>query len=367
MANPTDAPRSTRSTWASRVGAFLLSSILTVLWIGLLAFLLSDVGKLDRPDYQPLFEAGMPAELLADRAEVGDQIAALEKRTERLGQLQVDLERDMEQSGEVMRQMMDLQRLGLEKDEPPSDEERAALASAQSTFLSSQESYRAANAEIQAANLELFQLRERQQDLARAVREAEAPIRKAHAVQVRGWELREATLRLGLVVPLFVLSALLVVRRWSSPWRPVHLSALVATFWTLGLEMFERFPAEYFKYIAIVTAILITLGFLVWLIRKATSPSPALVLARHRAAYTANVCPVCAFRISRAPVVTRAAKGGGDLQPSPVPVPDRKDFSCPSCGTGLFETCPSCGGARHSLLPFCEGCGAAKEAALLAP
>lgn len=365
MASPDDTRLPTRSTWASRLGAFFLSSVLTLLWVWLLAFLLGDLGKIDRPEYDQLYEAQMPAELLQQQAEVGEQMLELEKRTSRLAQLQGDLERDMEQSGEVMRQMMDLQRLGLEKGEPPSDEERAALAAAQSTFLSSQESYRAANGEIQAANLTLFQLRERQRELAAAESEAAAPIRKAYAVELRARDFREAALRLGLVVPLFVLTAFLVVRRWSSPWRPVHLSALVATFWTLGVEMFERFPAEFFKYIAIVTAIAITLGFLGWLIRKATSPSPALALARHRAAYTENVCPVCAFQLARAPIQGRGPRWrwSRPAAEGPVPVPDRKAFSCPSCGTGLFEACPSCDSARHTLLPFCEGCGAGRAEA----
>jgi len=40
---------------------------------------------------------------------------------------------------------------------------------------------------------------------------------------------------------------------------------------------------------------------------------------------------------------------------------EEKPYTCPSCGTPLFEKCESCGGLRHSLLPFCLHCGAEKK------
>jgi hypothetical protein len=42
--------------------------------------------------------------------------------------------------------------------------------------------------------------------------------------------------------------------------------------------------------------------------------------------------------------------------------PDKAEpYSCPCCGTRLFEECTACHGVRHSLLGHCEHCGAEKE------
>ncbi|MHC4105255.1 MAG: double zinc ribbon domain-containing protein, partial [Planctomycetota bacterium] len=32
-------------------------------------------------------------------------------------------------------------------------------------------------------------------------------------------------------------------------------------------------------------------------------------------------------------------------------------YTCPACGTELYEKCDKCSDIRHSLLPFCEHCG----------
>lgn len=365
------APPAPPTTRGSRFGAFTLATILTFLWIWLLGFLLDDVGRVRPVNYQEFFEAGMPAELLEEVAETDLEVRTLERKINRQEQIQRDLQRDMETSGEVMRQMMDLQRLALEKGNAPSEAERDALATAQETFLTSQGQYREANVEIQSANATLFALQGRRSALGSRRQAAEAPIRKAYQAKVRTRALIEACVRLGILIPLFLVAAATVRKRWRHPWRPIYLSFLVATFWTLGYEMFEQFPAEYFKYIAIVTAIAITLAFLSWIIRKATSPSPSLVLARNRAAYMESVCPVCAFKLSQTPIQAAPfTKRRGRVPHEPVGplAPEgRVDFSCPSCGTGLFEACGECSGPRHSLLPFCEGCGAEAPGALVVP
>ena len=47
------------------------------------------------------------------------------------------------------------------------------------------------------------------------------------------------------------------------------------------------------------------------------------------------------------------ASSGQPLQDEP--------YSCPSCGTTLFEDCRQCGHSRHSLLPHCSHCGEGSE------
>lgn len=371
MEQTSPAPPAPPATRGARFGAFFLASLLSFLWIWLLAFLLEDVGRMNPVDYDEVYAAGMPSELIAELRGVNDEVGLLELRIKRQEQIQGVLQRDVESSGKVMEQMMNLQRLALEKGSVPSVVEREALAMAQETFLSSQGKYREANIEIQSANRTLFELQQKRTELETRKGSAEAPIQKEFRARQRARALIEASVRLGILIPLFLVAAATVRRRWRHPWRPIYLSFLVATFWTLGYEMFEQFPAEYFKYIAIVTAIGIVIAFLAWIIRKSTSPSPSLVLARNRAAYMESVCPVCAFKLSRTPIQgTPAAKrrGRAPQEPAgPLAPEGRVDFSCPSCGTGLFEACGECSAPRHSLLPFCEGCGAESDGALVVP
>ena len=47
------------------------------------------------------------------------------------------------------------------------------------------------------------------------------------------------------------------------------------------------------------------------------------------------------------------ASSGQPLQDEP--------YSCPSCGTTLFEDCRQCGHSQHSLLPHCSHCGEGSE------
>ena len=284
MEQTSPAPPAPPATRGARFGAFFLASLLSFLWIWLLAFLLEDVGRMNPVDYDEVYAAGMPSELIAELRGVNHEVGLLELRIKRQEQIQGVLQRDVESSGKVMEQMMNLQRLALEKGSVPSVVEREALAMAQETFLSSQGKYREANIEIQSANRTLFELQQKRTELETRKGSAEAPIQKEFRARQRARALIEASVRLGILIPLFLVAAATVRRRWRHPWRPIYLSFLVATFWTLGYEMFEQFPAEYFKYIAIVTAIGIVIAFLAWIIRKSTSPSPSLVLARNRAA-----------------------------------------------------------------------------------
>ena len=36
----------------------------------------------------------------------------------------------------------------------------------------------------------------------------------------------------------------------------------------------------------------------------------------------------------------------------------QEPYTCPACGTELYEKCQQCQGVRHSFLPFCKHCGA---------
>jgi hypothetical protein len=150
-----------------------------------------------------------------------------------------------------------------------------------------------------------------------------------------------ATYKLSFIIPVFLLTAWALAKKRESIYRPIMKALLLASFLRVGVVMFEHFDAQYFKYIALTAAVLIVLAFLVRLLQSSARPRPDLLLKQRREAYHNSNCPECAY---------------------PFPADHGSAFTCPACGTGLFEACGSCGSSRHELLPFCIHCGSADAA-----
>lgn len=346
-----------------RIGTFLLSVLLVFLMIWLLGFILGDIGDIDGPAYEDIRREHVDESLLVRTTDLNREIGVLETKIERQGELQKDLKRSMDNARSTMQQMMDLQRLSLERQATPTEEERAALATAQQRFLGAQDKFEEANAEIAASNEKRFELRQELETVEKQVSEQEEPAREDFVSRRRAHQFKVASLKLLFIVPLCAASAWLFFRKRESPYRSIFLAILFATFWKVGVVMFDYFPREFFKYIAIVAAIGMVLWFLIWLLRNAAKPNRELLLKRYREAYRDHSCPICAYPIARGPlryalwtrkgpriasVSGQAVAAGGEAEGSP--------YACPSCGTTLFSVCASCGKLRHSLLPYCEHC-----------
>jgi len=346
-----------------RIGSFLLSILLTVLIVWLLGFVLDDLGDIEGPDRQAVLAEYVDASLRTRAEELEQQITEIETRVARQEELQTDLQRSMDNARETMQQMMELHRLSLQQQVPPSDAEKQALATAQQRFLEAQDRFEAANAEIAGSNETKFRLRQERQSVQDTIRTQSEPAQVEYSERRQAHQFKVAALRLAFIVPLFLLAAWLFWRHREGAYRSILLALLAATFWKLGRVMFIHFPREFFKYIAIVAAIGIVLAFLGWLLRKAVRPGRELLLARYREAYRVHVCPVCAFPIARGPLrfavwsrkgprLPAAADSAAATEPS-----TETPYVCPSCGTTLFAACQSCKASRHTLLPHCEHCG----------
>ncbi len=369
----TSAPPRSPVPRSLRIGSFLLSSLLTILIVWLLGFVLDDIGDIDGPTYQAIVDEYVDESLRERAADLELRIAGIETRVARQGELQGDLQRSMDNARETMQQMMELQRLSLEQETPPSEAERAALATAQQRFLEAQNRFEAANAEIASSNETKFQLRQEQRVIEATIETQARPADDDYKERRLAHQFRLASMQLSFIVPLFLLAAWLFWRYGESAYRSILMAMLAATFWKVGGVMFDHFPQEFFKYIAIVAAIVIVLGFLAWMLRKAVNPSRQLLLARHREAYRGHVCPVCAYPIARGPLKFALwTRKGPRLSATAEPASGQEagadtPYACPSCGTTLFAACRRCDAPRHTLLPFCEHCGDELVAAEPAP
>jgi len=356
------APASLR--WTS----YFLTLLLTLLLVWLLGFLVADIGKIRGPDYNAIAQRHIDPSLTNRQATLKTQIEALDTQIRRQHEIQQTLRQSMENARQVMEQMMSLQRLSLEQNLSPSDTERQALADSQTRFLAAQQRFEEANEQIASSEDQRHTLNLELQTVADQVESQHVPARIEYYEQRQRHQFKIAALKLAVVVPLLLGAAWVFYRKRGSAFRPVYLAALIATFWRVGVVMFDHFPRDFFKYIAIGTTIVLVLAFLVRVLRRVVAPGAAALLKRYREAYNSHHCPICTYPIARGPfrhaIWTR--KGPIALGNTTVPTDlvSETPYACPACGTTLFETCESCSKPRHSLLPFCESCGHEKPNAV---
>ena len=131
----------------------------------------------------------------------------------------------------------------------------------------------------------------------------------------------------------------------------------------VSLVIHEYFPTRYFKYI-LITVLLLAVGrLLVHFIRTVAFPKAQWLVKQYREAYERFLCPVCEYPVRIGPrrFLYWTRRTVNKTIPQKEQAGEEEEYTCPSCGTALFEKCPSCGKIRHSLLPHCRHCGAGKE------
>ncbi len=324
----------------------LFSVLLTLLFIWLLGFITSDIDRLPGPQWDTVEAEHLDAEHVDRVEELRNEQQMLDREITAQREIQANLQESTLSSQQTMNQLLEMHRLYLQQDITPTTEEQQAMAESQTRFLENQRLFQEANQEIAELSSRMRSLQDELnavqaalEDQRRTAREAFDTLRRAHS-----W--RVAAIKLGVLVPLLLAATWLVVRSRTSPYLPIAVAAFVAAFWRVGWTMHQHFPREYFKYIAIATAILVVLALLVRLIRMMVRPQPGWLLRRYREAYARRTCPVCAYEF----------QGVRGLR-TPTSEQETTPYACPSCGTDLFSACSACGKIRHTLLPHCSHCG----------
>ncbi|MBC8244935.1 MAG: hypothetical protein H8E20_11120 [Verrucomicrobia bacterium] len=346
--------------WAIR----FLSLLLTLFFIWLLSFLLNDIGDLPGPDRYAIEKRHIPEEKQDAANELNAQLSGVEKQIKRQQEIQSTLNQSMSNAETALTKIADLQRLSIESGGEPSEVDRQAMEDARGRFYKAQDEYESANETITSLNGERHQLKEslssRNKELERFRSEARAEYYTAQ----RSHELKIASYKLALVVPLLLLAAWLVKKKRGSIYQPFNGAALAATFWMTWLVMWDHFPRDFFKYIAILAAIGTLGAFLAWAIRSSAQPRRAMLLKRHREAYQNHRCPACDFPILRGAFRQAVwTKRGPKLHGDALGQAESSPYTCPACGERLFEKCGDCGEVTQTLLPHCSGCGRESEPA----
>lgn len=352
-----------RGTWSVRVLVQAFTLVLGVLLFWLLGFLMRDLESVRGPDFESIRVRHVQGGELLEREELAKRVGELGRQVTNKREEQRLAGESSQNLQRTINQLLELQKLSLQKDVALSEGEKANLTTSLERFLESQRSYQELNQEITRLTAEKQALEDRGRVLDEALEAKMAPARAEHGRAVEAHRLRLALMQLGVLVPLLLVAGALVVRQRNSLYFPLYLAMGGAVLFKSGLVIHKYFPSRYLKYVVLAGVLAVVLRLLVHLIRSMAFPKPEWLRKRYREAYERFLCPVCDYPIRVGPrrflfwtrrtvhKVLPPVEGAGAEGP----------YTCPACGTKLFETCAGCGKVRHALLGHCEHCGREKR------
>jgi predicted RNA-binding Zn-ribbon protein involved in translation (DUF1610 family) len=341
---------------------FFFSLVLGLLLIWLMSRVIDQVGEWPGPSYDKLEQAHLDPALVETANRLREEGADLRRRIEERRAQQALLRDSTDNSQRTMSQLLELHRLSLEKGFTPTAEEQKALAEAERLFLTNQAQYQGLSAEVARLDAEVRAIDEKIREHEQALEEAREPVRQEYERLLRRHQAKVGAVKLAVLVPLMAIALVLFIKKRSGPYAlPVYTFGLAVLVEVL-LVIHEHFHTGYFIYVLLLAAIAVVVRAIVYLVKVMRSPSAAWRLARYRQAYATFLCPICGFPIRRGPMkfmVWTRRRLKEPLAPTTLPETRADEpYTCPSCGTRLFEECTACHAVRHTLLPACERCGA---------
>ena len=201
-----------------------------------------------------------------------------------------------------MNQLLELQRLTLQRGATSSAEEQEALAESQKLFLANQSRYQEINEQIATLSEQLHGLERRRRDAQRVVDSQRGPIQQEFQARYSRHQWKLAALKLSVLVPLLAAAGWLFLKRRGGLYAPLIYGFGLAVLVKVGVVMQQHFPIRYFKYVLIGVAIALVARVLIYLLRMRAYPKPDWLLKQYREAYEHFLCPACGYPIRRGPL-----------------------------------------------------------------
>jgi len=352
-----------KGPWSHRVLVVIFTILFSLLIFWLLDFAVDDIGSIPGPKQEDVEKKFLSPELINQRDSIDRQIEELNRDISAQRERQSLLRDSTSRYETTLTQLLELQKSNSQKGMSTGQAQQQALAQSVSLFLSNQQ-------KDQTLSDDILRLTEQERHLTDDKRAIDGKLetqRKDANEELerllRSHNRRLAALKLLLLIPLLAVALFILSKKRAGIYSPLAYGAGIAILVRTSLVIHECFPTRYFKYILLSAAILAVGYTLVWLIRMIRSPKPSLLLKQYRDAYEAFFCPVCDYPIRRGPrrfLFWTRRTVGKIVFPAEPQQAGEQIYSCPACGSRLFEQCAKCGGIRHSLLPFCENCGSEK-------
>lgn len=353
-----------RGPWFHRFLIYVFTVLLALLVYWTLGFLVDDAGEISPPDIRAIEHKEIPADVKLKADQLRVEADGLRQRSSHVREQQSLLREGTDNYERTMRQMAELERLRLQQDEAPSEDQQQALAQAVKQFLNNQREYQAKTEEIVQLAKDEERIRQELIPLDVALESANQRANAIFAKTYEEWQWRAAAIKVGMLIPLILLAGWLFRNYRSSIYWPLVHGFGIAVGAKVIVVTHTYFPAVYFKYLLIGTSLLATIWLLVKLVRMIARPHKAWLLKQYREAYEAFLCPVCDFPIRRGPLKylswTRRTIKRLPLPTTTSGSEPETPYTCPLCATHLYEECAHCHGIRPSLLPACTHCGEVK-------
>lgn len=347
-----------------RILIIVFSVVFAILVFWLLGFILDDIGSIKAPQFDEVEKRHLDKNLIDRSKELGEQIEENKRMQRDHSERQALLRDSTNSSKETMNQLLEMQKLSLQKGVRPSEAEQKALAESESLFLSNQRRYQEINEDTVKLSEQQRSLQEEKRKIEATLGKQREPARKEHASLMRKHSMKIAAIKLLVLVPLLLLAAGILYKSRKSIYVPLIFAAGIALFVRVALVIHEYFPSRIFKYILLLVAIALVFQLLIFLIRMAAFPKKEWLLKQYREAYEKFYCPVCGFPIRRGPhkYIFWTSRNIAKQTAAPAASTFQEEvYSCPACGAQLYEKCDACQSIRHSLLPYCEKCSVEKE------
>ena len=353
-----------RGTWGIRQLIRLFTVVLGVLFFWLLGFVVEDIESIPGPDYAKVESKYVDHALVDKKEQVQSQISDLERAISRKHEEQHLVGDSSRNLQTTINQLLELQKLSIQKAVSLSESEKSNLSTSLKSFLENQKSYQTLNQNIAELTSKRIPLEEEKRQIERRIAEQRELAQREFEKLSEAHRLRLAFYQLSILIPLLLVAGYLLMARRGSIYFPLFLAFGGATLLKVAMVVHEYFPTRYFKYVLIAVLLGVVARLLVYFIRTVAFPKMDWLAKQYREAYERFLCPICEYPIRTGPrkFLYWTRRTVHKVLPQGEAACAEEPYTCPSCGTTVFETCPSCQKVRHSLLAHCEHCGARKEA-----
>lgn len=351
-----------RGTGGTRFLIHLFTAFLGILIFWLLGFMVRDIESLQGPEYALIESKHLDQSVIMRKERLEAQLAKMERlitskhEEQRLtGDSSQNLQR-------TINQFLDLQKISIEKAISLSEADKENLSLSLKHFFESQRRYQELNKHLTELTSQKHRLDDEKRSVEQQIEEQTRPAHEEFRKLTQLHRLRLALYQLSILVPLLLIAGYLLIGKRRSIYFPFLLAFGAATLLKVGFVIHGYLPIRYFKYILTVTLIIVVARLLVHLVRIKAFPKPDLLMRQYREAYEQFLCPVCEYPIRIGPLkfLSWDRRTAYKILPQQKFTGKNEPYTCPSCGTGLFEQCPSCQQIRHALLIHCEHCGSKK-------
>ena len=305
-----------KGPWSHRLLIGILTVVMTILCIWLLGFVVDDIGNLPGPDYEEIRSQLVDPALVEEQESVAEEIAKVKRKIESQSSRQQLLRDSTSNSQKTMNQLLEFQRLSLQKNVTPSAEEQEAMAESQRSFLANQKQYQALNQTIGQLKEKLGQLENKERSLESKIREQEEPVRKRMQTLYAQHAFKTAVMKLAFLLPLLLVAVWLFLKYRGGIYAQLIYAFGIAVAWKVSWVMHQHFPSPYFHYILIIAALAVVIRVLVYLLRMIAFPKIDWLLRQYREAYEFFLCPICTYPIRRGPLAYRFWSPGDVLKKS---------------------------------------------------